>query len=183
MRKTENTTMSSIPGLQDGLSPRKYYFAYGSNCHVSSMLSRCPAATQIGKAVLNHHKLVFRSVADIQTSSENSVQGALWTITSDCEIALDRFEGFPRHYIKRQVLVIHDELGELDAMVYVLVGRACLEPPRAVYRDTIARGYIGLDISLRQLNIAVLDAHDRFDEDVERIRGDELWNQYGGDND
>ena len=175
MGKTENTTTSGIADLQNGKSPRKYYFAYGSNCHVSSMLSRCPAATQIGKAVLNHHELIFATVAGIQESSENSVHGALWQITPACENALDRYEGFPHHYTTRQVSVIHDELGELDAMLYTLVGMTYSQsPPRAAYRDVIAQGYLDLGISLRQLNMAALEANRRFDEDVERIRRNEL---------
>ena len=184
MSKTENTTTSSVPGLQDGQNNRKYYFAYGSNCHVSSMLSRCPAAICIGKSLLNHHKFVLRSVADIESSYGQSVHGALWQITPACENALDRYEGFPHHYTKRQVSVIHDELGELDAMLYTLVGMTYSQSSlRAAYRDVIAQGYVDLGILLRQLNLAVLEARSRFNEDVERIRRDELWNQYGGGND
>jgi len=177
MRKTENTTMSSIPGLQDGLSPRKYYFAYGSNCHVSSMLSRCPAAICNGKCFLNQHKLVFQATtADIQMSPSDGdrVHGALWQITPECESALDRYEGFPRHYTKRQVSVIHDELGQLDAMVYVMVGRTAQEPPRAAYRDIIAQGYREHDISIKQLNMALREAERKYRKEIGSIRKAEL---------
>ena len=167
--------MLSIADLQDGKSPRKYYFAYGSNCHVGSMLSRCPAATEIGKAVLAGYRLVFRAVADIQKSDgdRQSVHGALWQITPECESALDRYEGFPRHYTKRQVSVIHDELGELDAMVYVMVGRAAQEPPRAAYRDVIVEGYRYHGISTKQINASLREAERQYNEEIGNIRKSE----------
>ncbi len=174
MRKTENTTMSSIADLQDGQKPRKYYFSYGSNCNVSSMLSRCPAAIGIGKAVLNHHKLVFRSVADIEASDGQSVHGALWTITGDCEATLDRVEGFPYRYTKRQVLVIHDELGNLDAMLYVMVGRSMQAMPHPNYRDVIGLGYREHDISMKQLNTALRNAEREYRKEIGNIRKSEL---------
>ena len=174
MRKTENTTTSYIANLRDGQALRKYYFAYGANCHLKSMSSRCPAAICVGKSLIEDHKLALRTTADIQASDGDSVHGALWMITRQCEFALDWYEGFPHHYTKRQVSVIHESLGELDAMVYVMVGRACQEPPRAAYRDVIAQGYVDLGISMRQLNVAVLEAHHRSNEAVEKIRRNEL---------
>ena len=174
MTKIKKTTASSIADLHNGLSPRKYYFAYGSNCHVSSMLSRCPAAICNGKVLLNHHELVLRSVADIEASDGQSVYGALWQITPECESALDRYEGFPRLYTKRQVSVIHDELGQLDAMVYVMVGRAAQEPPRAAYRDIIAQGYREHDISIKQLNMALREAERKYRKEIGSIRKAEL---------
>ena len=170
MVKSENTTTSSIPGLQDGPSNRKYYFAYGSNCHVSSMLSRCPAAIHMGKVILNGHKLVFRSVADIIAMDGGVVQGALWTITPECESALDLYEGYPHYYTKRRVGVRHEELGRMEAMAYVMAGRAHQEPPRAAYRDVIAHGYQELDISLQQLNMAVREAERECRMELEEIR-------------
>ncbi len=51
-----------------------------------------------GKVLLNNRELVLRSVADNEASDGQSVYGALWQITPECESALDRHEEFPRHY-------------------------------------------------------------------------------------
>ena len=175
MRKTENTTTLSIADLQDGRSSRKYYFAYGANCHVKSMSSRCPAAIYLGKVILKGHKLVFRSVADIIAMDGGVVQGALWTITAECESSLDLYEGYPHHYGKRQVTVRHEELGQMmEAMAYVMAARAHQEPPRAAYRDVIAHGYQELDISLQQLNMAVREAEREYRVGIGNIRKAEL---------
>jgi len=179
IRKTKNTTITNIAGTQNGRSPRKYYFTYNSNCHVGSMLSRCPAAICNGKGMLVGFKLVFRVTADIQAtpgqaSDGNSVHGALWQITPECEIVLDRYEGFPHHYKKRQVSVIHDELGELDALVYVMVGRSMQAMPTPNYRDVIGHGYREHDISMKQLNMALRDAEREYPREIGDIRKSEL---------
>jgi gamma-glutamylcyclotransferase (GGCT)/AIG2-like uncharacterized protein YtfP len=73
---------------------RKLYFAYGSNMDVEQMRFRCPAAKPVKPYALAGYRLVFRRVADIIPDPDRSVHGVLWSITPDCELALDRYEGF-----------------------------------------------------------------------------------------
>jgi len=134
------------------------------------MAARCPASICIGKVTLKGHRLVFRSEADIEKCSVGVVQGALWTITPECEAALDIYEGYPRYYTKRTVVVVHGELGEVEAMVYTMTRRTSQEPPRRGYRDLIAQGYSDFDIPSEQLHQAVHQAEREYHMEVDRIR-------------
>jgi len=137
------------------------------------MADRCPAAELVGRIDLHGFKLMFRSlVADIQRVEGGVVCGVLWRITTGCEEkALDHFEGCSTgKYIKRPVTVLHEELGQVDAMAYVLAGRARQEPPRAVYRDTIAEGYREHGISIKQLNMALREAEREYHAEINNIR-------------
>ena len=86
----------------------KYYFAYGSNMNHEHMKMRCPKSKYLGPFELPGYKLVFRSVADVQQSKGDSVLGALFEITDECERSLDRYEGYPNLYTKRY---LHRRLG------------------------------------------------------------------------
>ena len=81
----------------------KLYFAYGANTDMDSMGMRCPKAKPVGRGTLWDYMLVFRRVADIIRNNDHVVQGGLWEITPECEASLDRFEGFPNFYTKREV--------------------------------------------------------------------------------
>ena len=153
-----------------GRELKKYYFAYGANTNLSAMASRCPASICIGKVVLNGFRLVFRSEADIEEGGNGILHGALWTITPECEAALDIFEGYPRYYTKRTVVVAHGELGEVEAMVYTMTRRTSQEPPRRGYRDLIAQGYADFDIPSEQLHQAVRQAERQYRREIREIR-------------
>jgi hypothetical protein len=77
------------------------YFAYGANMHPKSMKARCPAAVPIGSLKLRDWHLEFYNHATIVPEPGAHVPGVLWSITKDCEIALDAFEGYPTYYTKR----------------------------------------------------------------------------------
>ena len=152
-------------------------FTYGALTNTSVMADRCPAAELVGRVDLHGYELVFRHVADIQRVEGGVVSGVMWRITTGCEEkALDHFEGCSTgKYIKRPVTVLHEELGQVDAMAYVLAGRARQEPPRAVYRDTIAEGYGGEHgISIKQLNMALREAEREYHAEIDSIRKSEL---------
>ena len=151
----------------------KVYFGYGANTNIDAMAFRCPAAKPIGSAILRHHKLVFRGVADVEHSRGN-VYGALWTITSECEASLDKYEGYPDLYQKSLVVVFHQIHGELEAMVYVMRRKTALEPPAASYVELISEGYRDFSIPMRQLSNAVEEAELDYDEEIEQIRRMEL---------
>ena len=79
----------------------KLYFAYGSNLNLGQMQHRCPNAKPVGKVAFFGHELTFRGVADITKSDPTArIEGGLWGITPECEIALDKYKGFPRLYRK-----------------------------------------------------------------------------------
>ena len=70
-----------------------FYFAYGANLNIENMKYRCPNAKPIVKFSMPNYKLVFKGVADIEYSINDSVEGVLGDSTDTCEQALDVFEG------------------------------------------------------------------------------------------
>lgn len=116
------------------------YFAYGANLDLQGMQLRCPGCQPLGTAVLPDHRLVFRGVADIETAKGSEVHGALYEITDDHLRMLDRFEGYPRLYIRRQVQVVTDKDATTQATVYQMSRRDGYSPPFQDYLEVILSG-------------------------------------------
>ena len=138
----------------------KVYAAYGSNMNLQQMKGRCPAAKVTGTGFVHGYRLTFRGggVANIERTTGHKVPVVLWEITPECELALDRYEGFPSLYIKRKVKV-KTANGEVSAFVYVMAAEyekmPC--PPAQYYFETIWRGYTANKLSLRYLREAVAE--------------------------
>ena len=83
------------------------YFAYGSNLDLEQMAQRCPDALLVGPVTLQNYELQFRGsgFATVAPKKDCVVHGLLWKLTPSCEQSLDRYEGYPRHYIKEAVTV------------------------------------------------------------------------------
>ncbi|MGI3902375.1 MAG: gamma-glutamylcyclotransferase family protein [Janthinobacterium lividum] len=124
------------------------YFAYGSNLHRAGMLSRCPAAVPLGRAVLQDHALVFRQWADILPIPGASVAGGLWRITPDCAAALDEYEDVASGLYHRLHVLVHPEGADeaVEALAYRM-NATSEAPPHAAYLAAILQGCrdFGLD--------------------------------------
>lgn len=120
---------------------RRPYFAYGSNMDPDQMKERCPAASSTGVVLLTGWDILInsRGVATIVPNASTSIEGVLWSVTSECLTALDYYEGIADGLYRRaQVEVGWD--GELiESLVYVA---ADFVPglPRSGYLETILRG-------------------------------------------
>ena len=87
---------------------KRYYIAYGSNLNVRQMRMRCPSARIIGTSVLKDYELLFKgsktgSYHTVEKKSGVSVPVAVWEVTAEDEKALDRYEGFPNFYYKKEL--------------------------------------------------------------------------------
>ena len=87
---------------------KRYYIAYGSNLNVPQMRMRCPGATILGTADLKGWELLFRgsktgSYLTIEEKDGGSVPVVIWEVTPTDEAALDRYEGFPSFYYKKDI--------------------------------------------------------------------------------
>ena len=71
------------------------------------------------------------------------VHGLLWSITPLCEQALDRYEGYPRHYTKEPVTVRRADGREASVMAYVMAEEWSRHPalPSETYYGIIRRGF------------------------------------------
>ena len=120
------------------------YFAYGSNINLEQMDYRCPDASVVGPVVLEGYELLFRrgGCATIAPCEGGRVHGLLWSITPKCERSLDRYEGYPRFYDKRKVMVRDGEGRSLSVMAYIMDERF-REPmmPTSAYYNGILEGY------------------------------------------
>ena len=120
------------------------YFAYGANTNLESMEFRCPDAELITTIALPDWVLVFKGVADIETSPKSKVYGVIWDITDDCERSLDRFEGYPHLYRKEHFLVTinKDGVETTETVMFYKMNRSEYHPPSKYYFDIIEEGYI-----------------------------------------
>lgn len=138
---------------------KKLYAAYGSNLNLEQMKLRCPTATVVGSAVLEHYELLFRGSSDSAVATVEPREGAsvpilLWDIQSMDEKALDRYEGYPRLYGKETMtLSLGDQ--QAEAMVYVMTPGHEPGLPSEHYYDVIARGYqsAGFDLSVLEAGV------------------------------
>lgn len=142
---------------------KKYYIAYGSNLSVRQMASRCPDAKVVGKAILHDWKLVFRIHATIEPAEGHHVPVLIWAISAQDEARLDRYEGFPKYYIKQNIpLTAYSLNGEhekdITGMAYIMCKGRPIIPPTADYYATIYEGYDRFGFNKRILRDAATEA-------------------------
>lgn len=133
---------------------RNLYIAYGSNLNLEQMSYRCPTAKIVGTSELNGYEMLFRGsnrcgVATIEPLENSKVPVLIWDIQQSDLKALDRYEGYPFFYDRKNINV---KLGNKDvsAMVYVMNDGIELSAPSEVYYNTIYEGYksAGFDVNI-----------------------------------
>ena len=142
----------------DGITERgrlkmadRFYIAYGSNLSVPQMAQRTPDAEIVGTAILKGWRLLFRQYATIKKNSKFDTPVLIWKISEQDEKNLDRYEGFPRFYVKKNLKVAvtsldGEDLGEITAMVYIMAPevvecRKTNPAPSNYYFSVIYYGY------------------------------------------
>lgn len=170
----------------------RLYVAYGSNMNKAQMRARCPRAKAIGKGILHGYTLEFRGrsghgVATIIKNRNTSIPVVLWSITEECEKALDVYEGFPTLYYKKDVKV-EIEGEEKTAMVYIMAKRyedkKMSAQPSDYYYGVIRQGYrdFGIEPSaieealIRTMNASALPQKVR--EEIIKVSKDARTNMF-----
>ena len=124
-----------------------YYIAYGSNLSIEQMKVRTPDAVIVGTGMLQGWRLLFRKFATIKKSKNFNTPVLIWDISEQDEKNLDRYEGFPNFYIKKNVKVrIGRNNEEIKAMVYIMTPEAVKARikealPSEYYYSLLAHGY------------------------------------------
>ena len=98
------------------------YIAYGSNMSQEQMAFRCPNARLVGTGWLLNYRLEFYYHATVEKTRLKGprVPVAVWEIDAEDEKRLDRYEGFPRYYIKREATVVMADGSKIKGMLYLM---------------------------------------------------------------
>lgn len=130
---------------------KRYYIAYGSNLNVRQMRMRCPGARIIGTSVVEGYRLLFRgsktgSYLTIEPQEGASVPVAAWAVTKEDEAALDRYEGFPGFYYKKEMElpikgIKSGRVRMKKVFVYIMHEDRPLGLPSEFYMETCLKGY------------------------------------------
>lgn len=146
---------------------RRYYIAYGSNLNVPQMRWRCPGATVLGTAQLKGWELLFKgsqtgSYLTIEEAAGGAVPVVVWEVTPEDEANLDRYEGYPRFYYKKELKVRckgirTGKMRTVKAFVYIMHEDRPFGIPAPSYMDVCREGYDTFYFDKRLLD----DAWDR----------------------
>ena len=130
---------------------RRYYIAYGSNLNVPQMRMRCPQARILGTANIKDWELLFKgsmtgSYLTIEECPGAKVPVVIWEVTEDDERALDRYEGFPTFYYKRNFKltyrgIVTGRRKVVEAFAYIMHEERPLGVPTTTYMKTCLEGY------------------------------------------
>ena len=130
---------------------KRYYIAYGSNLNIRQMQARCPGARIIGTAELEGYRLMFKgsmtgSYLTVEPEDGCSVPVAAWEVTAEDERALDRYEGFPSFYYKKELVlpikgIKSGKVRRRTAFVYIMHEERPFGIPGRGYMRTCAEGY------------------------------------------
>lgn len=130
---------------------KRYYIAYGSNLNVRQMKMRCPNATILGTATLKGWELLFKgsqtgSYLTIEKADGGSVPVAIWEVTESDEAALDRYEGYPNFYYKKDIKLQYKGIRTgrrrtVTAFAYIMHEDRPIGIPNKFYMRTCLEGY------------------------------------------
>ena len=138
---------------------KKYYLAYGSNLNVVQMQHRCPTARVVGTAEIKDYELLFKgsmtgSYLTIEKAEGKAVPAAVWEVKKQDELALDRYEGYPSFYYKKEMEIEYTGIvthlrRKVKAFVYIMHEDRPIGVPSNQYVRTCLEGYrdFGFDIS------------------------------------
>lgn len=136
-------------GIRD--TKKRYYIAYGSNLHIWQMQMRCPHAKVLGTAKLQGWELLFKgsktgSYLTIEKSDTETVPVVIWEVTDSDEAALDRYEGYPIFYHKKEIRLQCKELTSgrhrtVTGFAYIMDESRPLGIPTDYYLRVCRAGY------------------------------------------
>lgn len=148
---------------------RKLYLAYGSNLSLEQMAYRCPSAYPIGSATLNDYQLLFKgsksgSYLTVEPMKGGHVPLLVWSIDEVDERNLDRYEGYPSFYYKKELpislrsLLDGESLGNQHGLIYIMHEARPLGCPSFGYYSICNEGYQRFGFDPAILRQALVDS-------------------------
>lgn len=151
---------------------KRYYIAYGSNLNIPQMRTRCPGARIIGTSAIEGYRLLFRgsrtgSYLTIEPQEGASVPVAAWEVSAENEAALDRYEGFPSFYYKKEMElplkgIRTGKIRRRKVFVYIMHEDRPLGLPSEFYMETCRQGYRSFGFDEAFLERAYADSREEF---------------------
>lgn len=138
---------------------KRYYLAYGSNLNISQMRMRCPDSKVVSKGFINDYELLFKgsmtgAYLTIEEKKGGKVPVGIWEVSVIDELSLDRYEGYPHFYYKREFEIELDGKKEV-AFVYIMHEDRPLGIPSNFYVETCKEGYEAFSFDKRYLTNAI----------------------------
>lgn len=129
-----------------------YCIAYGSNLDEARMKKRCPKAEPFGTTMIYGYRLLFKqsmtgAYATIEQDANCCVPALIYKMTIEDELKLDRFEGYPKYYYKREFLLpvwgFNGRKKKLrrSCIAYIMHEHRLLGEPDEDYFDLLDSGY------------------------------------------
>lgn len=143
---------------------KRYYLAYGSNLNIEQMSYRCPEAVIAGSATLEDYRLLFRGRATgacltIEKCKDAKVPLGVWLVSQEDERKLDRYEGYPHLYYKKDLDIVLENTGKkIHAFIYIMKKSMPLGCPTNSYIQTCAQGYNDFKFDIAILSKALDDS-------------------------
>ena len=143
----------------------RYVLAYGSNLSLERMKRRCPSCKVVGTAELPGYRLLFKksmtgAYATIEQDANWTVPVVVYRISAADELRLDRFEGCPAYYYKREFMLSVKRTNgrktrELCA-AYIMHEYRALSKPGMNYFRLLDTGYAqyGFDLNVLDEGLA-----------------------------
>ena len=146
-----------------------FYLAYGSNLNVRQMKLRCPTARVVGTAEIKDYELLFKgsqtgSYLTIEPKKGGIVPVAVWEVQEQDVRLLDRYEGWPRFYYKKDMEIRYKGIYKgirtgrhrtVTAFVYIMHEDREIGIPSNRYISTCIEGYNDFEFNLNILFDAV----------------------------
>ena len=131
---------------------KRYYIAYGSNLNIRQMRMRCQSARIIGTSEIPDNELLFKEGSRVPV--------AAWEVSAEDELALDRYEGFPTFYYKKEMLlpikgIRSGKIRMRNIFVYIMHEDRPFGLPSRFYTSTCMEGYKSFGFDSRYLVEAI----------------------------
>lgn len=142
----------------------RYYLAYGSNLNKKQMSERCTTATVIGCSTLLDYYLLFKkscsgSYLTVEKQEGSIVPLGVWKVSKEEEALLDRREGCPTWYYKKEIDVVLKETGKtIHGFIYILHETQPCGIPEENYVNRCRKGYEDFGFDEAILDKAVDDS-------------------------
>ena len=148
---------------------KRYYIAYGSNLNVRQMRMRCPGARIIGTSEIKDYRLLFKgsmtgSYLTVEQEDGATVPVAVWSVTEEDEQALDRYEGCPNFYYKKEMTlpikgIRTGKIRKRKVFVYIMHEERSFGIPTSFYMRTCVDGYRYFGFNINALMEAYSYSH------------------------